>query len=292
MKQFKLPLMALLLAVLLTVGCKKDLRNPMLTSDATYSSDTTGGFILLMDVTDVTGTPQADPNCTQNSVQVKAYEWFKNRHVSPTVSAKDQISITIISNETGAVVETYAPDVAANTTPLQTYCLPNGCYTIKAHFSHSASDNSVVNYDVSASLCFGVDALCTYSQGYWFANNPKHPDGVHPWPNDITVGGYSYSNADGIAIWNTSNAGGIPDAKKAFTQLAAIYLSGVDISATTIAGDVAIIEAWLTSLGQKLSPTYLPMESDIDVATYGDVRTAADNISTYINAHECAGSGE
>lgn len=292
MKQFKLPLMALLLAVLLTVGCKKDLRNPMLTSDATYSSDTTGGFILLMDVTDVTGTPQADPNCTQNSVQVKAYEWFKNRHVSPTVSAKDQISITIISNETGAVVETYAPDVAANTTPLQTYCLPNGCYTIKAHFSHSASDNSVVNYDVSASLCFGVDALCTYSQGYWFANNPQHPNGVHTWPNDITIGGYSYSNADGIAIWNTSNAGGIPDAKKAFTQLAAIYLSGVDISATTIAGDVAIIEAWLTSLGQKLSPTYLPMESDLDVATYGDVRTAADNISTYINAHECAGSGE
>ncbi|MGN6194606.1 MAG: hypothetical protein ACTHOB_06685 [Ginsengibacter sp.] len=292
MKKFKLPLITLLSAVLLTIGCKKDLRNPVLTSDATYSSDTTGGFILLMDVTDVTGTPQADPNCGQNSIQVKAYEWFKNRHVSPTVSAKDRISITIISNETGAVVQSYAPDADANTTPLQTYCLPNGCYTIKAHFSHSASSTSVVNYDVSASLCFGVDALCTYSQGYWFANNTQHPNGVHAWPNDITIGGYSYSNADGIAIWNTSNAGGIPDAKKAFTQLAAIYLSGVDISTTTIGGDVATIEAWLTSLGQKLSPTYLPMESDIDVATYGDVRTAADNISNYINAHECAGSGD
>lgn len=292
MKKLKLPLIALLSAVLLTIGCKKDLKNPILTSNATYSSDTTGGFILLMDVTDVTGTAQADPACGQNSIQVKAYEWFKNRHVSPTVSAKDRISITIIDNETGNTVESYAPAADANTTPLQTYCLPNGCYTIKAHFSHSASDNSAVTYDVSASLCFGAETLCTYSQGYWFANNSQHPDGVHAWPGNITIGGYSYSNADGIAIWNTSNAGGIPDAKKAFTQLAAIYLSGIDISTTTIGGDVAIIEAWLTSLGQKLSPSYLPMESDTEIGTYGDVRTAADNISAYIQAHECGGSEE
>jgi hypothetical protein len=290
MKKFKLPIITLLSAVVLTIGCKKDLKNPMLTSDATYSSDTTGGFILLMDVTDVTGTPQADPACGQNSIQVKAYEWFKNRHVSPTVSAKDRISITIISNETGAVVESYAPDADANTTPLQTYCLPNGCYTIKAHFSHSASATSVVNYDVSASLCFGVEALCTYSQGYWFANNTQHPDGVHAWPGDITIGGYSYSNADGLAIWNTSNAGGIPDAKKAFSQLAAILLSNAD--QTPIASDIATIQNWLASLGQKLSPTFLPMESDADVITYGDVRTAADNISNYITTHDCAGSGD
>jgi hypothetical protein len=34
------------------------------------------------------------------------------------------------------------------------------------------------------------------------------------------------------------------------------------------------------------------MESDADITTYGDVRTAADNISNYIQAHECAGSGD
>jgi hypothetical protein len=290
MKKLRLPLIALLTAGLLTIafiGCKKDLKSPALTSDATYSTVSTA-FALWMDVNVVSTTS----NCNGYSVAVDAFESFKNSHRTPQVSAKDRLTITITNNEGNIPVGSYAPDVDANTTGIQTFCLPAGCYTILAHFSHAASDASPVTIDVSAPLCVGLETVtCVYSQGYWFANNSQHPSGVHPWPNDITIGGFTYTNAEGLAIWNTSNQGGITDAQKVFEQLAAVYLSGLDYSSTSISGDVAIIENWLTSLHMKLSPTYLPMESDDDInINFGDVRIAADNISAYIHSHECTGN--
>ncbi len=129
---------------------------------------------------------------------------------------------------------------------------------------------------------------CSFSQGYWFANNAAHPDGVHPWNADVTIGGKTYSNAEGLAIWNSSNKGGIKDSKKAFTQLAAIRLSGVDIAAdASLTAAVTTIECWLGGL-DKLSPTNLPNQSNDSKATCGNAKNAADAISTWINTYHCA----
>ncbi len=90
------------------------------------------------------------------------------------------------------------------------------------------------------------------SQGYWFAK----PNLV--WPGTVTVGGYTYTQEEGKAIWNTSNEGGMTSSKKAFLQVATIYLSGSTVLPTdSVWADVAIAEAYLATLG-KLSPTNLP----------------------------------
>jgi subtilase family serine protease/pectin methylesterase-like acyl-CoA thioesterase len=63
-------------------------------------------------------------------------------------------------------------------------------------------------------------AYCSYSQGYWFAS----PDVV--WPHDVTIGGWTFTQADGAAFWPSNT-----NTKRAFTQYAAIVLSGVDVDA-------------------------------------------------------------
>lgn len=121
--------------------------------------------------------------------------------------------------------------------------------------------------------------FCSYSQGYYFAKpGPTWPDG------EVTIGGHLYTEAEGRAIWNTSNAGGIPDAKKAFTQTAAIKLSGVEDP--LVLEKVAIIEAWLSTL-PKLTTTYLPKQTGAEIALYGNAAQAAGWIGDWINANHC-----
>ena len=138
--------------------------------------------------------------------------------------------------------------------------------------------------------CPETDEDCSFSQGYWFANNKMHPDGVHPWPTDVNIGGKVYTNAEGIAIWNASNKGGITDSKKAFTQLAAIKLSGVDISAEGLNGAVSTIENWLGSI-DKLNGNpdsrFLPNQTVAEITLYGNARAAAGVISEWIRSNHC-----
>ena len=122
---------------------------------------------------------------------------------------------------------------------------------------------------------------CSYSQGRWFAS----PNGMWNDMNgsaygQLTIGGHHYTMTEGRAIWNSSNKGGIRDAKKGFTQVAAIYLSGSTVpSNASVWADVKIVEDWLKTLG-KLSPTNLPHPNM-------EVRAAADRISQWINEHHC-----
>ena len=122
--------------------------------------------------------------------------------------------------------------------------------------------------------CQPVDEGCSFSQGLYFAS-------PHPWPSPtVTVAGFVYTEAEGRAIWNTSNAGGLKDSKKAFLQVAAIKLSGASVSpAASVWADVAICQAWLSTLG-KLSPANLPTGN-------AAVAAAAGNIGNWIDAHHC-----
>jgi hypothetical protein len=123
------------------------------------------------------------------------------------------------------------------------------------------------------------DEGCSFSQGYWFAK----PDLV--WPGNVTIGGYSYTQAEGVAIWNSSNAGGIGTAKKVFLQVAAIKLSGSSVSiSATVWAQVQIAENWLATL-PKLTPANV--KSFNNAAGAAAAKTAADAISSWITENHC-----
>jgi len=127
--------------------------------------------------------------------------------------------------------------------------------------------------------------ICSYSQGYWFANNAMHPNGVHAWANNVTIGGQTYTQAQGLAIWNTPNSSGITDATKAFTQLAALRLSGA--TDASLEDAIKAIDDWLASFGVPLTPANLRNQTEDEKTTYGDAKAAADKISNWIQLHHC-----
>lgn len=133
---------------------------------------------------------------------------------------------------------------------------------------------------------------CAFSQGYWFSK----PGVVWPDLNGadagvITIGGKFYTEAEGRAIWNTSNAGGISDAKKGFCQVAAILLSDDDVFPTaTVWPNVTIVQNWL-STKPKLSATgaggTLKVQPKTAANTNAAAGAAAGSIGNWINANHC-----
>lgn len=123
---------------------------------------------------------------------------------------------------------------------------------------------------------------CGFSQGYWFAKpNLVWPDVNGADAGNVTIGGHFYTQAEGKAIWNTSNAGGIPDTKKAFLQVAAIKLSADNVLPTaSVWADVQIIENWLSTL-PKLTTSNLKNWKNKDAAA------AAGRIGNWIQLYHC-----
>ena len=145
-------------------------------------------------------------------------------------------------------------------------------------FSGCTKENVKPNQDLSAGFAIPIDFTfqgCSMSQGYWFASP------VANWPSSgVTVGGYTYSETEAKAIWNTSNNHGLPDSKKAFTQVVAIKLSSATIGANaSIWTYVSIAENYLSTLN-KLNPNYLPTGNNA-------ASTAAGNIGNWINSNHC-----
>ncbi len=129
--------------------------------------------------------------------------------------------------------------------------------------------------------CLLDEEACSLSQGYFFGN-PK------PWPAPfVSIGGKTYSETEGRAIWDASNAGGIPDSKKGFTQVTAIKLGGLNVPQEVL-NDVMVIELWLSNIG-KLNPTFLPNQTIAEIALYGDAAAAAGRIGDWINNNHCVG---
>lgn len=127
-------------------------------------------------------------------------------------------------------------------------------------------------------VCGKTEVVCSLSQGYWFAK----PNAV--WPNGtVTLGGKTYTQSEGKAIWNTSNSRGLLNAKAAFTQASAIKLSNVSPSASVWA-DVQIIENYFASIA-KLNPASLPSNSK--TGANAAAGAAAGRIGTWINNNHC-----
>ena len=122
--------------------------------------------------------------------------------------------------------------------------------------------------------CKVVD-ICSLSQGYYFGNSG------HVWPGNVTVGGFIYTEAEGRAIWNCSNQGGISDSKKGFTQIAALKLSGAyPTGNAAIDADVVTVETWLATLGKLVGCSNIPTGNALAGA-------AAGRIGDWINANHC-----
>jgi hypothetical protein len=131
---------------------------------------------------------------------------------------------------------------------------------------------------------------CSFSQGYWFANNAQHPHGTHPWPapGTVTISKIDYSNDEGIAIFNAP----LSDAQAAFTQLAAFKISNAYASDPSVQAAMVTIEKWFSNYGGpdipvKLTPGNLRNQSAAEIQLYGDAKAASDVISAWINAHHC-----
>jgi len=151
-----------------------------------------------------------------------------------------------------------------------------GTHRLRFQVETSASNGGTegfVEISVIVEDCGSDEEGCALSQGYWFAN-PKVV-----WPHDVVIGGKSYTQDEGQAIWNSSNKGGIKDSKKGFLQVAAIKLSGDTVLNTDIVwDDIKIIEDWLETIEKVTSET---KDSN------KEAKKAAGRIGEWIDAHHC-----
>lgn len=140
--------------------------------------------------------------------------------------------------------------------------------------SQTAVSGGVANFTAITGPC---NNGCSMSQGYYFAK-PNTPD------FSVTFGAFTYTKAEGVAIWNTSNKGGINDTKKAFLQASAIQLNlGTINPSASVINDYNIVKGYLAGLPNKVSPTYLPNGTTASKAA----AAAAGRIGKWIQANHC-----
>lgn len=120
---------------------------------------------------------------------------------------------------------------------------------------------------------------CGYAFWYWFSDS-----GVI-WPSStLSIGGYTYSKAESIAIAHAFEyPESIPDAQKCFMQVCAAKLSAAHMPPNApVWADVQICENYLSSLGQKLNPGFLPTGNE-------NAEAAAARIDLWLKANPCIG---
>jgi hypothetical protein len=137
MKSLKFPLIALLVAGLLTIafiGCKKEMNSPSLTSDAKGSviaNNSTPVFTLSL--------PDADVMCETSTTYCFSTTLLNNGGQTPggqtTISAK-------ISDLTGAIVATSATlEASSGSVCFSDLALIAGSYMVKVHYDHVQNPN-------------------------------------------------------------------------------------------------------------------------------------------------------
>jgi hypothetical protein len=222
-------------------GCAGDQGLEQNWSDITGAEYSTDGQT--WNVIDPTPTLQPDPSQTCSSANVFKFDQ------GTTGAATTYYKLTVLGNY-GTEKNTAVFKSGANT----------GCCT----------------REVDGIGCKTED-ICSYSQGYYFAK----PGPTWTGAGTVSIGGFTYTEAEGRAIWNCSNAGGIPDSKKGFTQVAALKLSGIYPTGNAgIDADVVTIETWLSSLGKLVACSNLPTGNSA-------VGGAAGRIGDWINENHC-----
>jgi hypothetical protein len=133
-------------------------------------------------------------------------------------------------------------------------------------------------------ICEQTSDGCSFSQGYWFATGNGNNPG-HAWPaaGSVTVGGYTYTEAEGKALWN---AAGTSAGLRGLTQVSALKLS---IANGTLSGVPAILQPYVQTIENFLSSKPKLTPSNCGDAIYDDatVSVAAGAIGDWINGNHC-----
>jgi hypothetical protein len=149
----------------------------------------------------------------------------------------------------------------------------------------SSKGNWGTRFSACKEICQDAPVACSLSQGYWFATGNNNNSG-HAWPAPatVTIGGYTYTEAEGKDIWNASSSQS--DGKRGFTQLAALKLS---IANGTLSGIPASLQDAVTTIENFLSskPKLTPDNCGDDVYNNTLVNAAAGAIGDWINANHC-----
>lgn len=115
-------------------------------------------------------------------------------------------------------------------------------YDTKSSTGWLKAGTSCNSTTIGAPGCPIIDE-CAFGQGYFFSN------GSGAWPNDVVLGGHTYTKAEGQALWYGGYDNNVQ--QKAFFQYCALYLSGSLAAGPQDA--VAAIEAYFTNNPNKLT---------------------------------------
>jgi hypothetical protein len=141
--------------------------------------------------------------------------------------------------------------------------------------------NNCVQGSVRDPACMTAITGCSLSIGYWFAR----PNVTWPTNGTVVLGNHTYTRTEGLAIWNTSNKGGMKNAKMAFLQASAIRLSMamglLQQLPSGLATDLATVETYLNPM-PKLTATSIPANSASSAAA-----GAAGRIGDWISSNHC-----
>jgi hypothetical protein len=92
--------------------------------------------------------------------------------------------------------------------------------------------------------------VCSYSQGYFFAGGAENNGASEFWTNGLTIGGFTYTQAEGNSLWFTDRGRGGDQTLNAFFQLGAVRLSGAEGEA---AADAALIDQYFSLVGNSIT---------------------------------------
>lgn len=124
---------------------------------------------------------------------------------------------------------------------------------------------------IEAPGCPALD--CLYGLGHWFAN------GSDPWANDVQVGGFTYTKAEGQALWYGGNDSNV--ALRAFFRYVSLSLNGALGDAPQSA--VNEVATYFTNNPNKLT------QANIIAGHFSNsgLNSALSTINTWIEANEC-----
>lgn len=135
---------------------------------------------------------------------------------------------------------------------------------------------------------------CSFSQGFFFAAGSYNNGASALWANGLTIGGVTYTQADGTNFWAIDRGRAGDQTMNAFFQLGAVRLSGVE---SEVAADAAIIDAYFNGLdvntiiktGTSGPNTYQYFEFPAisNDVTKAQVIAAGSAIGAYIDANHC-----
>lgn len=127
---------------------------------------------------------------------------------------------------------------------------------------------------------------CSYSQGYFFANGANNNGASILWANGVTIGSISYSQTEGMNIWDYNNGKGKDTTLSAFFQLGAVRLSGAE---SEVAPYAAIIDAYFNGINVTnafINGSFV-LPDTAGGYTKDQVKAAGSAIGSFIDANHC-----